>query len=122
MNIQMQKANLLAEKMNKFIALVYKHLSNKQSPLINPDKLYHIKLLIEEHKLQVLADELKRINQFTWDEQYSYYLIGQMNKALTIIADYAAIYENDLFMLSGRLYTLKNLVLMFEKTGESISY
>jgi hypothetical protein len=119
MNVQMEKANMLAKGMNEFIAFVYKHLKNKHSSLINLDKLYHIKLLIEEHKLQILADELKRINQFTWDEKYSYYLINQFNKALTIIDDYVAIYENDLYMLTGRLYTLKNLVLMFEKTEES---
>ena len=114
MDIQMQKANLLAENMSEFLKFVNKH--DKNSTLFNHDRLYHIKLLIEEHKLQILADELKRINQFSWDEKYSFYLIGQFTNALTIIDDYVAIYETDLFMLSARIYTLKSLSLSFEKT------
>jgi hypothetical protein len=114
MDIQMQKANMLAENMNDFIAFVSKNYKNKNSFLINLDRLYHINLLIEEHKLQILADELKRINQFTWDEKYTYYLVDRFKKALTIINEYVAIYENDLFMITGRLYTLKNLTSLFE--------
>jgi hypothetical protein len=118
MNVQMQKANMLAENLNDFIYFVNKNKNNNH--LFNLDRLYHIQLLIEEHRLQILSDELKRINQFSWDEKYSHYLIDQITKALSIINDYVAIFENDLFMLTGRLYSLKNYVLMLEKTEKSI--
>ena len=109
MNFEMQKANLLAENIKEFIKFVYKNYENKAHTIVNMDKLYHVKLLVEEHRFQLLADELTRINKFSWDEKYTYYLVDRFETGLSIIDDYVHYYENDLFMISARVYTLKNL-------------
>lgn len=115
MNFEMQKANLLAENIKEFIKFVNKSYENKASTMINMEKLYHIKLLIDEHKFKLLADELTRINKFSWDEKYTYYLVDRFQAGLSIIDDYVQYHENDLFMISARVYTLKSLCGAFNK-------
>ncbi len=115
MKIKMEKANMLAENMNDFIKFVHKNYENKNSLNLNKDKVYQIKLFIEEFKYQILADELIRINQFTWDEKYTYLLVGRFKKGLTIIEEYIENNYKDLFIFSARIYTLKNLSSLFSK-------
>lgn len=109
MNFEMQKANMLAENINGFIKYVQKSHESKNSYMFNPDKLFQIKLLIEEFKFQILADELLRINQFDWDAKYTYYLVDSFEKGINIIEEYVKNHYDDLFLLTARLYTLKNL-------------
>lgn len=113
MNIEMQKANMLAENIKEFIKFVHKSHENKN--ILNPDKVYQIKLFIEEFKFQLLADELLRINRFTWDEKYTYYLVDRFKKGINIIDEYVKNNYHDLFIFTARLYTLKNLSLSFSK-------
>ncbi|MDQ0199808.1 hypothetical protein [Neobacillus ginsengisoli] len=116
MNFEMQKANMLVENINGFIKFVHKsHENSKNSFILNTDKVYQIKLLIEEFKFQIIADELMRINKFTWDEKYTYLLVDRFKKGLNIIDEYVENNYNDLFIFSARLYTLKNLSLSFSK-------
>ncbi|WP_144552252.1 hypothetical protein [Bacillus sp. X1(2014)] len=115
MKFEMQKANLLAENINGFITYVQKCHVNKNSNRFTLDKLYQIKLFIEEYKFQILADELIRINKFDWDEKYTYYLVDQFIKGLKIIDEYVKNHYNDLFLLTGRLYTLNNLSESFSR-------
>jgi len=109
MNFEMQKANMLAEHINDFIQYVQKSYKTKNSLYPDKDKIYQIKLWIEDFKFQIIADELLRINQYSWDEKYTYYLVDQFRKGISIIDEYVTNNYNDLFIFTARLYTLKNL-------------
>ncbi|MED3564033.1 hypothetical protein, partial [Bacillus xiapuensis] len=109
MNFEMQKALMLAENINDFIKFVHHQYENKNRTRVEKDKIYQIKLLIEDFKFQVIADELHRINQYSWDEKYTLYLVDGFNKGISIIDEYVKNNYNDLFIFTGRLYTLKNL-------------
>ncbi len=111
----MQKANMLAEHMNGFIQFVNKSVADHNSFKFNSDKLYQIKLLIEEFRFQILADELLRINHFDWDEKYTYYLVDRFKEGFGIIEEYVQNHYDDLFLLSARLYTLKNICQSFSR-------
>ena len=112
-NFEMQKANLLAENIKEFIKFVYRCYENETSIIVKKEKLYHIKLLFEEHRLSILSDELLRINKFSWDEKYTYYLVDEFQTGLTIIDEYVTYHENDLFIISARVYTLKSICASF---------
>jgi hypothetical protein len=114
MKFEMQKAIFLAQNINAFINFI-QNQKNKNNFRMDHNKLYQIKLIIEEYKFQILADELLRINQFDGDEKYTYYLVNQFNQGITIIDEYVKINHNELFIISARLYTLKNLSSSFSK-------
>lgn len=120
MNFGMQKANMLAENINAFIKYVHKSYENKNSLILNRDKLYQIKLLIEEFKFQIIADELFRINKFSWDEKYTNLLVDQLKEGLNVIEEYVKNNNNELFILSSRIHTLKNLSLLCTSSQEKI--
>ncbi|WP_102347733.1 hypothetical protein [Bacillus sp. Marseille-P3661] len=116
MNTKMQKARLLAENIDHFIKFVYKNYEKEQNSLVlNRDKLYQLKLFVEEFKFQVLADELLRINQFAWDEKYTYLLVGRFKKGLNVIDEFVENNYNDLFIFTARLYTLKSLSMLYNE-------
>jgi hypothetical protein len=109
----MQKANMLAENINGFIKYVHKSYENKIGFRLNTDKVYQLKLLMEEFTFQIIADELVRINQFTWDETYTHLLVDKFRKGMDVIDEYVENNYDDLFIFSARLYTLKNLSQSF---------
>jgi hypothetical protein len=115
MNFEMQKALMLAEKIHDFINYVQKYHDTKNSSLFQKDKLYQIKLLINEYKFRLLADELHRINQYEWDEKYSFLLVDSFIKGFDVIEEYVNNYSDDLFLLKARLYTLRSLSLSFNR-------
>lgn len=108
---EMQKALLLAENIKGFMGYVEKH---KDSFMVESDKLYQVKLFINEYKFKIIADELQRINQFEWDGKYTYYLVDSFQKGLITIDEYVQHNYHDLFVLTARLYTLKNLSHSFQ--------
>lgn len=110
MNFNMKIANLLAENINGFIAFVYKNQRNKSSYILNTDKLYQIRLFVEEFKLQIIADELQRINKFCWNEKYSHLLVEDFRKGIDVIGEYVERNYDDLFIFTGRIHTLKSLI------------
>ncbi|WP_066298703.1 hypothetical protein [Bacillus sp. FJAT-29937] len=109
LNVEMQKANMLAKQIVAFITYVRKNYDSKNYIYPNPDKLYQIKLLIDEFRFQIIAEELLRINRFSWDEKYTCYLVDEFKKGLNIMEEYVRKNYDDLFILSARLYTLNNL-------------
>jgi len=116
MNFEMEIAKMLAENIDGFVKFVHKHYQNKKNSLIlNRDKLYQVKLLVEEFKFQILADELLRINRFIWNEEYTYLLVNRFRKGLSIIDEYVENNYDDLFILTARLHTLKSLSLSLSK-------
>ncbi|MEC1522849.1 hypothetical protein P9D43_12650 [Neobacillus niacini] len=114
MQSEMQKAIVLAENINGFIKFVQNQRKINNFRIEN-NKLLQIKYLIEEYKFQIVADELIRINQFDWDEKYTLYLVDQFQKGITIIDEYVENNYNELFIITARLYTLKNLCNSFSK-------
>lgn len=115
MDFNMKIANLLAGNIHGFIEFVCKSHDNKNSCILNMDKLYQIRLLVEEFKLQILADELQRINQFSWNEQYTHLLVERFRKGIDVIDEYVERNYEDLFILTARLHTLKSLSLLLRK-------
>jgi hypothetical protein len=115
MQPEMQKALILAENIIGFMKFVQNQRKNNNFRMDN-NKLLQIKYLIEEFKFQIVADELIRINQFDWDEKYTLYLVDQFQKGINIIDEYVKNNYNELFIVTARLHTLKNLVDSFRKT------
>ena len=110
----MQKAIILAENINGFIKFVQSQ-QIKNNFRIETDKLYQVKLWMEEYKFQILSEELIRINQFDYDEKYTSYLVDRLQKGIDIIDEYVKNNYPDLFILTARLYTLNNLSNSFTK-------
>jgi hypothetical protein len=110
----MQKANLLADNIKDFLVFLNKNLENNIF-YMDSDKLHQIKLIAEDFKFHILADELIRINRFVWDPKYTNYLVDRFNAGLGIIDEYVQRNYNSLFMVTGRLYTLRNLSSVFSK-------
>jgi hypothetical protein len=111
----MRIARMLAENINGFVIFVHTNYENRHKSYVeNPDKLYQLKLLIEEYKFQLIAEELTRINQFVWNEKYTNLLVGRFKKGMLVIEEYIDNNYNDLFLFTGRIYTLKNLYSVLE--------
>lgn len=116
MKFEMKKANMLAENIIGFIKFVHKsHENSKNNFIKNTDKIYQIKLLIEEFKFQVIADEILRINRFTWDEKYTFLLVDKFKEGTNIINEFVERNYNELYIFTARLYTLNNLSMSFSK-------
>jgi hypothetical protein len=113
LNFEMEKANMLAENIKSFVAFVHKHYQENNIYLSNPDKLYRLKLLIEEFQFHIIADELLRINKFIYDEQYTGILLNDFRKGIHTIGEYIDHNDNDLYIFSARLYTLRSICSSF---------
>ncbi|PLR94853.1 hypothetical protein [Bacillus sp. T33-2] len=112
MSIQMQKANLLANNIRDFIGFANLP-DNQHITCSNSDKLRQLRLLIAEFKFQSLAEELIRINTFTWDGKYTNFLVDRLKQGINVIDEYVERNYDDLFIFTGRLHTLKNLSTSF---------
>ncbi|ULT59026.1 hypothetical protein L1999_11070 [Neobacillus drentensis] len=115
MKFERQKAIMLAETIHEFIKYVRKSHENKNSFRFNIDKLYQVNLLVEEYKFQMIADELMRINQYSWDGKYTYYLVDGFKKGIDVIDDYVRNNYEELYLLTARLYPLKDLLQLFNR-------
>ena len=114
MNFERQKAMALAKNIKEFIEFIHRQ-KNQNNFRIDTDKLFQVKLWIEEFKFQIVADELIRINQFDWNEKYTLYLVDQFQQGIKIIDEYVKNNYNELFIITARLHTLKNLCNSFSK-------
>lgn len=115
LNFEMLKANLLAENIYEFINFTQKSYENKNNIHPNKDKIYQIKLLIQEFRFQIIADELHRINQYSWEPKYTHYLVDQFQEGINVIEEYVKNNYNDLFLFTARIYTLQNLIQSFTR-------
>lgn len=103
---------MLAESIKGFMEYVYR---NEKENLYqaNPDKLYRVKLLVEEYRLRIISDELIRINKYVYDKKYTSILVNDFRKALQNIGEYIENNEEDLFFFTARLYTLRSIASSF---------
>lgn len=114
MRYEMRIATMLAANIDGFIQFVEENYDNKHKSYVeNPDKLYQIRLLTEEFKFQLNASELRRINRYSWNEPYTILLVDDIKKGLDVIEEYVRRNYDDLFLLTGRLHTLRSLCSSF---------
>ncbi|MEK5440947.1 hypothetical protein [Fredinandcohnia sp. FSL W7-1320] len=116
MSYKMRIATMLADQIDGFIQLVQENYESKHKTYIeNPDKWYQVKLLIEEFKFQLNASELRRINRFSWNEKYTILLVDDVQKGLDVIEEYVVRNYDELFILTGRLHTLRSFCTSLKK-------
>nr|WP_295971678.1 hypothetical protein [uncultured Bacillus sp.] len=113
MNFDVLKANMLAENIRGFIEYVDKSNRERNAYLSDPEKLYRLKSLVDEFKLYIIADELIRINRFIYDEKYSAELVNDFRRAIDIIGNYIDQNQDDLFIFTARLQTLRSICCCF---------
>jgi len=100
LNFDMIKAKMLAEHIRGFMDYVNKSYQENNTHLSHPEKLYRLKHVTDEFKINIIADELIRINRFVYDKKYTAELVNDFRKATN---------EDDLFIFTPRLYTLRSL-------------
>ncbi|MBB6444311.1 hypothetical protein [Bacillus benzoevorans] len=109
LDFDQMKANLLAENIRGFFEYVQKSYRENNTNLSHPDQLYRLKNLVEEFKLNIIADELLRINRFLFDEKYTTELVNDFRRAIAIIGEYIDINKDELFIFTPRLHTLRSM-------------
>lgn len=115
MNFEMKIAIMLAENIDSFIKFVHSNYENRNKSYVeSPDKFYQLKLLVAEYKFQLIADELLRINQFRWNERYTFILVDRFIQGMNVISEYVDRNYSDLFIFTARLHTLKSICSSFE--------
>ncbi|MGG0719646.1 hypothetical protein ABE096_18970 [Robertmurraya massiliosenegalensis] len=105
MNFEQERAILFGENLIHFANYV-RHSQDKDY-LFDPDKLFRLKNLIDEYRLQALGAEIVRLNQFCWEPRESERLIERASQAIANIDEYIQNNMNGLFIFSARVYTLK---------------
>jgi len=113
MEIKQQKAILLATNIKEFVDLVLNAKNHPFGPLSHPEKLLRLKLIVEEYRVETIAEELLRVNTYMWDEQASQLLIERFKYAFHHISEYIENNYNDLFFFSARIYTLEHDCRLF---------
>ncbi|WP_404332684.1 hypothetical protein [Mesobacillus maritimus] len=116
MELNQQKALLLARNIKEFVDIVKNGKNHPFGQMSNPEKLYRLTLIVEEFRIGTIADELLRVNTYTWDEQASRILIERFKTAFIHISEYVQNNYNDLFFFSARIYTLEHDCRLFPPT------
>lgn len=112
MKSKMLLANLLAESIFGFVELIDRSRNQNIGFQLNQDKVYQLHLFIKEYKFQETAEELERINRFSWNDSYTLWLAEDLMKGLKVIEEYVERNYVDLFLFTARLYTIKRLRTM----------
>ncbi|EDL66616.1 hypothetical protein [Bacillus sp. SG-1] len=115
MNFNLQKAKLLTVNLQGFIDLVSRIHDQQSNIVVNQDILYRLKLLVEEFRLQLLADELKRLTKFDGEERQTLLNTEKVNEKIIIIDDFIQQNYDDLFIFSGRVHSIRSIISMLKK-------
>ena len=116
MNSRMQIANLLADQVDNLIDFV-KVQEKKKSLLLNQDKWYQVRLFVEEFRFPLVADELHRINTFSWNESYTILLVNDILNGTAVMEEFAERNYDDLFLLTAKLFTIKELCRLLKQSA-----
>ena len=106
---------MLAENIKGFIQYVQIQYQLNNRHLSKPDKLYRLKLLLQEFQFRIIADELLRINRFIFDEKYTSILVNRFRQGIQIIGEFIENNYNDLYIFTPRLYTLRSIARLFSQ-------
>ncbi|MDZ5472264.1 hypothetical protein SM124_10945 [Bacillus sp. 31A1R] len=113
MNVQMEKATLLAEQLKSFIDLVYRSYNKETHFEFHHDKVYRLKSLVDEYRFNIISEELLRVNKFVWDEKVTPVLVDRVKEKLVTIDEYVESNYQDLYLFSVRLSNIKSLLATF---------
>ena len=114
MNSKMQMATLLADHVDSLIDFVRK-TEKKKSLTVKQDKWHQVRLFLEEFRFSLVADELHRINTFSWNESYTILLVNDIQKGMAVIEEFAERNYDSLFLLTAKIHTIKQLCRVFER-------
>ena len=114
MDSRMQIANLLADQVDNFIEFV-KVQEKKKSLILNQEKWYQVRLLVEEFRFPLVAEELHRINTFSWNESYTILLVNDILNGTAVIEEFAERNYDDLFLVTAKLHNIKELCRLLKK-------
>jgi len=112
MEFEREKALLLGNQLREFVAFVHQSYRDN-TYMSDKDQLYRLKNLVDEYKFQLLAEEILRINQFSWEAKGTEILVGRVRKGITSIHNYIENNRNGLFIFSARVYTIKTACKSF---------
>ncbi|WP_421385332.1 hypothetical protein ACOJQI_11375 [Bacillus salacetis] len=115
MNFNMERAKLLTMNLQGFIDLVNRTYEQHSYIVLNQDLLYRLKLLVEEYRFQLLADELKRLTRYEGEEKQTLMNIEKVKEKISIIDDFIQVNYDDLFIFSGRVHSIRSIIDMFEE-------
>ncbi|TCN27312.1 hypothetical protein [Mesobacillus foraminis] len=110
MEFERQKVNLLAKSIQGFVKFVNRSYKGQFHHISNPEKLYRLKLIVEEYNFSGIGSELARVNKHVWDGRATGMLLDRFKSALGTVAEYIENNENDLFIFTARVYTIKSLM------------
>lgn len=114
MELEQEKIILLAENLLGFVTFVQNSYIHN-TYMSDKEQLYRLKNLVDEYKLQLLAEELIRINRFSWEKEETEPLVERVNKGVNSINEYIKNNLDGLFIFSARVYTLKSNCEMFSR-------
>ncbi|GIN61900.1 hypothetical protein J27TS8_18930 [Robertmurraya siralis] len=115
MKFEQERATLFGENLIHFAQ--YVRNSENINNLSDHHKLFRLKNIIEEYRIQLLGEEIVRLNQFNWQKEQSELLIFRACKALENIAEYVENNLDDLFIYSARIHILKHFYESFHFTN-----
>lgn len=115
MNFNLERAKLLTLNLQGFIDLVSRIHDHQSSMGVIQDVLYRLKLLVEEFRLQILADELKRLTKFVGEERQTLMNIEKVKEKMIIIDDFIQQNYDDLFIFSGRVHSIRSIIDTIKK-------
>jgi hypothetical protein len=118
LNFNMERAKLLTMNLQGFIDLLNRTYEHHSYMVLNQDVLYRLKLLVEEYRFQLLADELKRLTQYEGEEKQTLMNIKKVNEKIGIIDEFIQSNYDDLFIFSGRVHSIRSIIDMFDEQND----
>jgi hypothetical protein len=120
MNFNTERAKLLAVNLQGFIDLVDRTVEQHSFIVLNKDILYRLKLLVEEFRFQILADELFRLTKYESEEKQTLMNIEKVNEKIVILEEFVQQNYDDLFIFSGRVHSIRSIIEMFNEQGRGL--
>jgi hypothetical protein len=118
LNFNMERAKLLTMNLQGLIDLVNRTYEHQSYIVLNKDVLHRLKLLVEEFRFQLLADELNRLTKYEGEEKQTLMNIEKVNEKIGILDEYIQGNYDDLFIFSGRVHSIRSIIDMFEEQSD----
>lgn len=110
MNFNMVSAKLLALNLQGFLQLVERTNTQHSFIVLNKENLYRLRLLVEEFRLQALTEELLRLTKYEGEERQTLMNVEKISEKMMIIEEFVADNYDDLFIFSGRVYSIRSII------------
>ncbi|RIW32037.1 hypothetical protein D3H55_14275 [Bacillus salacetis] len=115
MNVNIERAKLLAVNLQGFLDLVKRTYEQNSFIVLNQDILYRLNLLVEEFRFQILADELFRLTKYEDEEKQTLKNVEKVNEKLVILEEFVQHNYDDLFIFSGRVHSMRSIINLFDE-------